>query len=61
VFAPRAIPGVVFTNPEIAWCGLTEIEAKEEGVDIHVGKFPGAASGRALTLGDTNGLTKVHL
>ena len=54
-----AIPAVVFTDPEIAWCGLTETEAKEEGQQILVAKFPWAASGRSLTLGRRDGLTKI--
>ena len=54
-----AIPAVVFTNPEIAWCGLTETEARQEGREIRVAKFPWGASGRALTLGRTDGLTKI--
>ena len=59
IFDPAAIPGVVFTDPEIAWCGLTEHEAKSQGVDVKVSKFPWAASGRATTLGRNDGLTKV--
>ncbi len=58
-FEPRAIPAVVFTDPEIAWCGLTEEQAKREGREVAVGRFPWAASGRALTLGRTDGLTKL--
>ncbi len=58
-FEPRAIPAVVFTDPEVAWCGLTEEEAKQKGVDIAVSKFPWAASGRAITLGRSDGLTKL--
>ncbi|MEO8445963.1 MAG: dihydrolipoyl dehydrogenase [bacterium] len=58
-FEPKAIPAVVFTDPEIAWCGLTESEAKKNNLDITVAKFPWAASGRALTLNNTNGLTKL--
>ena len=54
-----AIPAVVFTDPEIAWCGLTEAEARQEGRDISVAKFPWGASGRALTLDRTDGLTKI--
>lgn len=59
VFEPRAIPAVVFTNPEIATCGLTENEAKENGIEIKVVKFPFSASGRALTLIDTEGFVKL--
>lgn len=58
-FAPQVIPSVVYTDPEIAWCGLTEIEAKEQGVEHQVVKFPWAASGRAMTLNRTEGLTKI--
>ena len=58
-FEPRAIPAVIFTDPEIAWCGLTEAEAKQQNLNINVAKFPWAASGRALTLGRTDGLTKM--
>jgi dihydrolipoamide dehydrogenase len=58
-FEPRAIPAVVYTNPEIAWCGLTESEARARGVPFAVAKFPWAASGRALTLGRTDGVTKL--
>jgi dihydrolipoamide dehydrogenase len=60
-FEPKAIPAVVFTDPEIAWCGLTENEAKEKNIEISVAKFPWAASGRALTIGRTDGLTKLIL
>lgn len=59
VFEPRAIPAVVFTDPEIAWCGLSETEAKEKRVPVKVCRFPWAASGRAMTLGRTDGLTKL--
>jgi len=58
-FEPKAIPAVVFTDPEIAWVGLTEAEAKEQGIDVEVAKFPWAASGRAVSLGLKNGLTKL--
>ena len=54
-----AIPAVVFTDPEVAWCGLTETQAKEQGVEVNVVRFPWAASGRAQTLGRTEGLTKI--
>jgi len=53
------IPAVVFTDPEIAWCGLTETEAKEKGIAVKVAKFPWAASGRALTYDRPEGLTKL--
>jgi len=58
-FDNRAIPAVVFTEPEIAWCGLTETEAKARSVTVGAAKFPWSASGRAMTLADTNGQTKV--
>jgi len=58
-FDSVAIPAVVFTDPEVAWCGLTETEAKAEGREVEVAKFPWAASGRALTLDRTEGLTKL--
>lgn len=59
VFEPHAIPAVVFTDPELAWTGITENEAKEAGIAHKVARFPWAASGRALTLGRGEGLTKV--
>jgi len=59
VFEPRAIPAVVFTDPEIAWCGLTETQATAEGRPVKVAKFPWAASGRAMTLERTEGFTKL--
>ena len=58
-YDPRAVPAVIFTDPEIAWCGVTESEAKEAGMEVDVSKFPWAASGRALTLNRTDGLTKL--
>lgn len=58
-FEPRAIPAVVFTDPEIAWCGLTETEAREKGIDYQAAKFPWGASGRATTLARNDGLTKL--
>jgi len=60
-FAPRAIPAVVFTDPELAWCGLTETEAQQAGRNVNVARFPWAASGRALTLDRTDGMTKLIL
>ncbi|QDU15742.1 Dihydrolipoyl dehydrogenase [Gimesia maris] len=54
-----AIPAVVFTDPELAWCGVTEQEAKDQGLDVEITRFPWAASGRAQTLGRTEGLTKM--
>src|SRR5207248_10557536 len=56
-FDSRAIPAVVFTDPEIAWAGLTETEAKNQKREVNVARFPWAASGRALTLGRPEGLT----
>ena len=53
------IPAVVFTDPEIAWCGLTEAEAKAKGIEVLVSKFPWGASGRALSFDRTDGLTKL--
>ena len=58
-FDPRAIPAVVFTDPEIAWAGLTETQAKERGTDIEIAKFPWGASGRATAIGRNDGLTKI--
>lgn len=58
-FEPQAIPAVVFTDPEVAWCGMTELDAKEKGLDVTVVKFPWGASGRAITLERTDGLTKL--
>lgn len=58
-YEPQAIPAVVFTQPEIAWAGLTENEAKATGRKIEVARFPWAASGRAISLGLKNGLTKL--
>src|SRR5271170_6430748 len=58
-FEPNAIPAVIFTDPEIAWAGLTETQAKEQGREISVAKFPWAASGRAITLDRPEGLTKL--
>jgi len=58
-FDARAIPAVVYTSPEVAWCGLTESEAKAAGRAVKVGKFPWGASGRAIAMGRPEGLTKV--
>jgi len=58
-FEPLAIPAVVFTDPEIAWAGLTEADAAKQGRKVVVAKFPWGASGRAITLGRTDGLTKL--
>jgi len=57
-FKPAAIPAVVFTDPEIAWAGLTEADAKRDGVGHEIAIYPWAASGRAQTLGRGEGLTK---
>ncbi len=58
-FEPKAIPAVVFTDPEIAWAGLTENQAKEKNIKYEVAKFPWAASGRATTLDRSDGVTKL--
>jgi dihydrolipoamide dehydrogenase len=58
-FENIVIPAVVYTNPEVAWCGLTETEAKQKGIDIRVSKFSWGASGRALTFDRPDGLTKL--
>jgi len=58
-FEPNAIPAVIFTDPEIAWCGLTETQAKERNIDVAVAKFPWGASGRAMSIERTDGLTKL--
>jgi len=58
-FEPNAIPAVVFTDPELAWTGLSEIEAREKGIKVEVAKFPWGASGRATTLDRNDGLTKL--
>lgn len=60
-FQARAIPAVVFTDPEIAWAGVTEAQARKEGLDVAIARFPWGASGRALTLDRTDGLTKLIL
>ena len=56
---PFVVPAVVFTDPEVAWCGLTEAEAEQKGIEVRVAKFPWAASGRALSFDRTDGLTKL--
>jgi len=58
-FLPKAIPAVVFTDPELAWAGLTEAQAENEGRDVKIAKFPWGASGRAVTIDRTDGLTKL--
>jgi dihydrolipoamide dehydrogenase len=60
-FQPKAIPAVVFTDPELAWAGITEAQAEKEGRKVVVAKFPWGASGRAVTLDRTDGLTKLIL
>lgn len=60
-FEPNAIPAVVFTDPEIAWCGITETQAQKENRAVKVARFPWAASGRAMTLDRTEGVTKLIL
>jgi len=60
-FDAKTIPSVAYTDPEIAWMGLTEIEAKEQGIAYEKGAFPWAASGRALSIARTEGVTKVLL
>jgi dihydrolipoamide dehydrogenase len=58
-FEPAAIPAVVFTDPEVAWAGLTETQAQKENIEVKVAKFPWAASGRAATLDRQEGVTKL--
>jgi dihydrolipoamide dehydrogenase len=58
-FEPNAIPAVVFTDPEIAWCGVTQTQAEKEGREVKIVKFPWGASGRALTLDRPEGMTKL--
>ncbi len=58
-FDARVIPAVAYTDPEVAWAGMTETQAKEENIDFGKGVFPWAASGRSLSLGRDEGLTKV--
>ena len=58
-FEPAAIPAVVFTDPEIAWAGLTEAEAEKQGLEVEVAKFPWPASGRAIAIDRVDGLTKL--
>jgi dihydrolipoamide dehydrogenase len=59
VFAPAAIPAVIFTDPEIAWAGLSETEAKADKIPVEVVRFPWAASGRAMSIDRTEGVTKL--
>lgn len=58
-FDARTIPSVAYTDPEIAWVGVTELEAREQGIDYEKAQFPWAASGRALSLGRPEGFTKM--
>ena len=58
-FDARTIPSVAYTDPEIAWVGLTETEAKAQGIDYDKSKIPWAASGRALSIGRSEGFTKL--
>ena len=60
-FEPLAIPAVVFTDPELAWCGLTETDAQKQKREVTVTRFPWGASGRALTLDRSDGMTKLIL
>lgn len=59
VFEPRAIPAVVFTDPEVAWCGLTETQAREQKLKVKTAKTPWRGNGRTLTLGRDDGMTKL--
>ncbi len=59
VFEPKVIPSVEYCDPEIAWCGLSKEQAEEEGFDVAVTRFPWAASGRSITMGRSDGLTKM--
>jgi dihydrolipoamide dehydrogenase len=59
VFDARVIPSVAYTDPEVAWAGVTENEAKEKGIKYGKGVFPWAASGRSLSLGRSEGMTKI--
>ena len=59
IFDPKAIPSVVYTDPEVAWCGLTEIQAKTDDIPYSKAEFPWAASGRAIAMGANQGKTKI--
>ena len=59
MFEPAAIPAVVFTDPEIAWAGLTEADAEKQGIKVEVAKFPWPASGRAIAIDRVDGMTKL--
>ena len=58
-FVASVIPSVAYTDPEVAWVGVTETEAKEKGIEIDKASFPWAASGRALSIARTEGVTKL--
>lgn len=58
-FDAVAIPAVVYTSPELAWCGMTEAEVKAKGIEYKVGKFPWGASGKAIAVGHPEGMTKI--
>ncbi len=60
-FDAKAIPSVAYTDPEVAWMGLTEVQAKEDGTEVETAVFPWAASGRAIGMGRTEGMTKLVL
>ena len=60
-FDARAIPRVVYTHPQVAWCGLTEKKAQEQHRPVKIARFPWGASGRATTMGITDGMTKLVL
>jgi dihydrolipoamide dehydrogenase len=59
LFDPLTIPSVAYTDPEVAWMGLTETDAKDQGIEYEKGLFPWAASGRALGVGRDEGMTKL--
>jgi len=59
IFDPKAIPSVVYTDPEVAWCGLTEAQAKIDDINYEKAEFPWAASGRAIAMGANQGKTKI--
>ncbi|MDX1705256.1 dihydrolipoyl dehydrogenase [Pseudidiomarina sp.] len=58
-FDPKVIPSIAYTDPEVAWAGVTEKEAKEQGIEYHTAVFPWSASGRAIAQGSTDGMTKL--
>ncbi|MGE3180006.1 MAG: dihydrolipoyl dehydrogenase [Phycisphaerae bacterium] len=59
VYDVRAVPAVVYTSPEVAWCGITEAEAKQQKKEVKIGKFGWGANGRAIAIGRTDGTTKI--